>query len=305
MTTSSALYSNKTQTTLTQIKLHIHNETNLLKTVILGIGTDQGKPYDINPVAKKHKEDGTYPKESDIINEIAEAKITLERFGVKVFQPENLPNKKQIFTRDIGFVIDDTFVFSNMKEPVRADEIKGIEYILKDLPNSQILRVPEEATIEGGDVIVHNEDVFVGISNRTNQAGFQFLKSSFPNKKVHALPLVVTDDPATNILHLDCAFQPVGQKFAIFYKEGFKEQPLAILDNFSEENLIRVNQREKELMFPNIFSMGPTDVIIEEKFTRLISELENKGINCHRVKYSETSKLSGLLRCSTLPLERV
>ena len=58
-------------------------------------------------------------------------------------------------------------------------------------------------------------------------------------------------------------------------------------------------------MFPNIFSVGPNDVIVEKGFTRLIQELENRGINCHKVKYSETSKLSGLLRCSTLPLFRV
>jgi len=284
--------------------INIQNETSPLKTVILGIATDQGDPYDINPVAKKHLNDGTYPTPADISDEIAEAKSILKSLGIEVLEPQNLSRKKQIFTRDIGFVIDDKFVVANMKEPIRADEIDGIQHILKLIPEGQILRLSKEATIEGGDVIVHNEHVFVGISYRTNWAGYEFIKQSFPKMNVHALPLVVTDDPATNILHLDCTFQPVGKDCAIIYEEGFLETPKVIMNQFPEEKLIRVSQKEKEMMFPNIFSVGPQDVIIEKSFTRLINELENRGINCHQVKYSETSKLSGLLRCSTLPLLR-
>lgn len=284
--------------------INIQNETSPLKTVILGIATDQGDPYDINPVAKKHLNDGTYPTPVDISDEMAEAKSILESLGIEVLEPQNLSKKKQIFTRDIGFVIDNKFVVANMKEPIRADEIDGIQHILKLIPENQTMRLPKDATIEGGDVIVHNEHVFVGISYRTNWAGYEFLKENFPKKKVHALPLVVTDDPASNILHLDCTFQPVGKDYAIIYEEGFLETPKVILDHFPEEKLIRVSQKEKEMMFPNIFSISPSDVIIERSFTRLIHELEQRGINCHKVKYCETSKLSGLLRCSTLPLHR-
>jgi len=286
------------------LRIDINNETSPLKSVILGSAADQGDPYDINPVAKKHVQEGTYPTPEDIAEEMAEAKSALENLGVEVLQPENLPKKKQIFTRDIGFVIEDKFIVANMKEPIRAEEIKGIEYILKEIPEQQILHVPKEATIEGGDVIVHNDHVFVGISYRTNWAGFEFLKNNFPKKTVHPLPLVVTDDPATNILHLDCTFQPVGSNAAIIYEEGFVNKPDIIFDLFKDEDLIRVTQKEKEAMFPNIFSVGPNDVIIEKSFTRLIEELEKRNINCHLVKYSETSKLSGLLRCSTLPLFR-
>ena len=286
------------------LPIHITSETNRLKTVILGIGTDQGKPYEINPVAKMHKEKGTYPTEEDIMAEITEAKAALEKAGVEVIQPQNLPNKKQIFTRDIGFVIEDKFVVANMKEPLRQGEIDGINFVLEQIDPDKIIRVPEGATIEGGDVLVHGSHVFVGISKRTNRQGFEFVKNQFPNKQFHALELVVSDDPKVNILHLDCAFQPVGENYAIFYEEGFKEKPEIIFELFSEDKLIRINQQEKCDMFPNIFSIGPQEVLIEKNFSRLIKELEIRGISCHPVKYSETSKLSGLLRCSTLPLIR-
>ncbi|PWL32082.1 arginine deiminase family protein [uncultured Roseivirga sp.] len=286
------------------LPLNITSETNKLKTVILGTGTDQGKPYEINPVAKMHKQQGTYPTPEDIQEEIAGAKKTLEALGVKVIQPTNLSAKKQIFTRDIGFVIDNKFVIANMKEPLRQGEIEGIAFVLEQMNPDDVIRIPEGATIEGGDVLVHGEHVFVGISKRTNQEGFDYLKAQFPDKKFHALELVVSDDPAINILHLDCAFQPVGSGFAIFHEEGFVNKPEIIFEVFGEENLILVSQDEKNQMFPNIFSVGPNDVLIERDFSRLIQELEKRGITCHPVKYSETSKLSGLLRCSTLPLIR-
>ncbi len=286
------------------LPLHITSETNRLKTVVLGIGTDQGEPYEINPVAKMNKQQGTYPTPEDVQAEIAEAKAALENAGVEVIQPQNLSNKKQIFTRDIGFVIDDKFVVANMKESLRQGEIVGIQFVLDQIDPQNIIRVPEGATIEGGDVLIHGEHVLVGISKRTNMEGFEFLKSQFPHKQFHALALVISDDPKVNILHLDCAFQPVGDKYAIFFEAGFTHKPKIIFDLFGEENLIRVSQDEKNRMFPNVFSIGPKDVLIEKNFSRLIQELEIRGIKCHPVKYSETSKLSGLLRCSTLPLVR-
>lgn len=286
------------------LPLHISNETSPLKAVVLGIGIDQGKPYDINPVAKMHKEKGSYPTEEDVIAEIATVENALKSEGIEVFRPNNLSSRKQIFTRDIGFVIENKFVVANMKEPVRKGEIEGIKHVLDQISPEDILEVPEGATIEGGDVLVHNDYVFVGISKRTNQAGYEFLKASFPNKKVVGLNVVVSDDPKKNILHLDCAFQPVGEKYAIIFEDGFQEKPQLLYDLFGEENLIKVSQEQMNRMFPNIFSISPKKVLVEQGFTELIEALENRGIECIKVKYAETSKLSGLLRCSTLPLIR-
>ena len=286
------------------MQLNIQNETARLKSVILGIADDMGSPLDINPVSKSHIENGTYPTQSAIQAELLTVEEALKSQGIDVYRPENISGTDQIFTRDIGFVIDQTFVIANMKEEVRMKELPGIQSILDSVPSASIMHLPDEATIEGGDVIVHNDHILIGISKRTNWEGFEFIKQSFPNKKVHALPLVVTDQPNTNILHLDCAFQPVGKNSAIIYEAGFQTNPQIIYDLFQPEALIHVTQNQKELMFPNIFSLAPDLVLIEENFTELIEALDKKGIRSIKVKYQETSKLSGLLRCSTLPLYR-
>lgn len=263
-----------------------------------------GEPLDINPVSKSHIEKGTYPTENDIKAELASFENALQAAGIEVLRPKDLIGVEQIFTRDIGFVIDDKFIVANMKEPVRQQEFPGIEHLVGDLTEDQIIHLPSTAFMEGGDVIVHNNHIFVGISKRTNYTGYEFLKKQFPHKQVHALPLVVTDDPATNVLHLDCAFQPVGHNDAIIYEEGFSSKPEILYQVFSDEQLIKVSSEQKQRMFPNVFSIAPDKVIIEENFTQLADILALKGIESVKVKFKETSKLSGLLRCSTLPLSR-
>ena len=57
-------------------------------------------------------------------------------------------------------------------------------------------------------------------------------------------------------------------------------------------------------MFPNIFSISPSKIVLEQGFERLKAGLTKRGYEVFEVRYSETSKLSGLLRCSTLPLKR-
>lgn len=270
----------------------------------MGIGTEKGQPYDINPASKWHKENGTYPTEESIIEEIATVAKALEKEGIEVLRPKNTRGRDQIFSRDIGFVIDDKFVIANMLEPIRQPEIEGIQWIIDEIDEKQIVRIPKGATVEGGDVIVHHEHVFVGISKRTNMAGFEYLRSQFPNKTFHAVPVKITDHHLTNILHLDCTFQPIGKDMAIIYEDGFKDKPEIIYEIFPENKLIKVSRDEMNQMYPNIFSISSKKVLVEKSFTRLISELNQRDIETIPVKYAETSKLSGLLRCSTLPLLR-
>lgn len=294
----------KADSTKGYFKLYVTDETAPLKAVVLGTAKDMGKPLDINPVSKKHIEQGTYPTATDISREIATFEKVLKDEGIAVYRPEVFKGVDQIFTRDIGFVIDDKFVISNMLESVRQRELPGIEYLLEQMNPDDILRPPSSARVEGGDVILWGEHVFVGISHRTNHDGYEFLKRSFPHKRVHALPLVVSDDPDVHVLHLDCTFQPVGQDQAIIYHQGFLENPQIIYDLFPADKLIEVNLEEKTRMFPNVFSIGPNKVVIERTFSALKKALEQRGFLVFEVDYTETSKLSGLLRCSTLPLRR-
>ena len=287
------------------MELFVTNETSELESVILGIGIDRGKPRGINPMMRKHMSSNTYPTESDICAEIKTFEEVLKQNGVSVIRPSNLPETEQIFTRDIGFVIDDYFFISNMKHSVRSAELKGIKHVLDGINPSKKIEIPSEITVEGGDVVLWNEYVFIGIGDRTTENAIGFIQDIFPNKTVIGFDIIVDQNSAdNNILHLDCTFQPIGTDEAIIYHDGFKNYPTEIMDLFPKEKLIEVTLDEKNQMFPNIFSISPGKIVIEKNFVRLKNALLERGYEVFEVDYSETSKLSGLLRCSTLPLKR-
>ena len=283
----------------------VTNETSELERVVLGIGIDRGTPRRINPMMRQHLENGTFPHEADICREIKTVEDVLKQNGVDVVRPTNLPETEQIFTRDIGFVIDDYFFKSNMKHSVRGKELEGINHILNDIAKSKQISIPDEITIEGGDVVLWNEFVFIGIGDRTTENAIKYIQNILPHKNVIGIEIIADQNSADhNILHLDCAFQPIGKDEAIIYCDGFKTFPKEILDLFPKEKRIEVSLKEKNQMFPNIFSIAPDKVVIEKNFVRLKDELVERGYQVFEVDYSETSKLSGLLRCSTLPLKR-
>ena len=218
------------------LKLNINDETSKLKAVVLGIANSNGPTpsfedaYD--PKSLEHILAGTYPKEEDMILEMEAFDQVFEKYGVGVFRPEIIANYNQIFTRDIGFVIGDVFIKSNIL-PERVRELDAIQYIIDQIDPSKVVTPPEEVHIEGGDVMLWNDYIFIGtykgsdykdyITARTNAAGVQFIKDLFPNKKVKEFDLIKSKIEARdNALHLDCCFQPVGKNKAIIYKRGFR-----------------------------------------------------------------------------------
>ncbi len=287
------------------MRIYLRDEMAPLESVVLGIGQNRGVARDINPTMRKHLQNNTAPTEEAIVREIKTFEQVLVQNGVEVLRPKDLPGVEQIFTRDIGFIIEDYFFVASMKHKVRQEEINGINYLLQNVESEKVIYMPPGALAEGGDVILYGDHLFVGISDRTNEAGATFLREFFPNKTVVSLDLVVDqNDSNRNILHLDCTFQPIGADQAILYKNGFLKQPDELLDLFPPDRCIEVNLEEKNLMFPNVFSIAPDKIVIERNFHRLKEELLNRNFEVFEVDYAETSKLSGLLRCSTMPLKR-
>ena len=302
------------------LKLRVTNETDRLKAVILGTAVSNGatptleEAYD--PKSAEHIKAGTYPIEKDMVAEMDAFAAVLQKYGVQVYRPEIIRDCNQIFTRDIGFVIDDVFIKANIL-PDRQAEFQAIEYIVKQMNPDKVVTPPEEVHIEGGDVMPWNEYIFIGtykgddykeqVTARTNMAGVAFIQKLFPHKKVKEFDLVKSKTEARdNALHLDCCFQPVGKNKAIIYKGGFRSEAdyQYLVDIFGVENLFHIEREEMYEMNSNVFSISPEVVVSEKHFTRLNAWLRSQGFTVEEIPYSEISKQEGLLRCSTLPLLR-
>ena len=303
------------------MKLNIKNETGRLKSVVLG------QPKSIGPVptleesydAKSYYsiENGIYPKEEDIIAEMTAFEKVLKKYDVEVFRPNIIKDYNQVFARDVAFVIEDKMIISNVIKD-RADEQEAYRKIFEKIEWRKIINLPESAHIEGGDVIVWDDFLFVGTcfsedyrnykTARTNEYAIEILKEYFPKKRIIDLDLKKNDKvPYQGVLHLDCTFNPIGKDKCIIYKDGFVDESdyQLIIDIFGEENCFYITPEEMFEMNPNIFSISPEVVVSDETFTRMNDFLRNEwGFTVEEIPYREISKMGGLLRCSTMPLVR-
>ncbi len=303
------------------MKLNIKNETGRLKSVVLGQPNSLGavptleESYDAKSYDTIQK--GIYPTEEDVIFEMSEFEKILKKHDVKVFRPEIIKDYNQVFARDVAFVIEDKMIISNVIAD-RADEQEAYRKIFEEVKWRDIINLPDTAHIEGGDVIVWNDFIFIGTcfsedyrnfkTARTNEYAINILKEYFPKKRILDFELKKNDrEPYAGILHLDCTFNPVGTDKCIIYKNGFVDESdyLLILDIFGEENCFHVTDEEMFEMNPNIFSISPKIVVSDQAFTRMNDHLRNEwGMTVEEIPYREISKMGGLLRCSTLPLVR-
>lgn len=304
------------------LRLNVKNETSRLRAVVLGTAVKNGetptadKAYD--PKSLEHILAGTYPVEEDMVNEMEAFNKVFQKYDVKVFRPEIVDGENQIFTRDIAFVIDDVIIEAGIL-PDRDKEFPAIKYVIDQIDPSKFIKIEdkEKIHIEGGDVILWNEYIFIGTyygsdysdvkTARTNKAGIDFIKDLFPHKKVLTFDLVKSwEDARDNALHLDCCFQPVGIDKGIIYKGGFRNEAEyeQLVQLFGMENLFHITRDEMYNMNSNVFSIAPNVVVSEQSFTRLNNWLRDNDFIVEEIPYAEIAKQEGLLRCSTLPLIR-
>ena len=301
------------------MEILVSSETSKLRSVIIGIADSLGeKPvlsdlYD--PKSIENLKKGTYPTEKDMIKELQNFVSILEKYDIKVYRPELIKDYNQIFSRDIGFVIDNFFFKSNIL-PKRANEFNGIVSILSKF-SYQFVSMPENCHIEGGDVLYHMNNIFIGFYDkydyknlftaRTNKSAVEFLIDFFPEKKVKAFHLNKSlTDPKKNILHLDCCLQIVGKNKAIIHPDAFtfKKDYKWLVDFFGSKNIFEINAKEMYDMTSNVLSINDHTVVSQPKFNRLNRWLRSHNIFVEEVDLTEVSKQEGLFRCTSLPLVR-
>ena len=302
------------------MKLNIQNETSRLRAVILGTAESVGPipaiedAYD--PKSIQHIKAGTYPKEDNMIKEMDAVAAVFKKYDVTVFRPKIIKDYNQIFSRDIAFVIEDKLIEANIL-PDREREYEAIDHVLEEIGDENIIVLPEECHVEGGDVMPWNDYIFIGtysgddysdyITARTNMDAVIAIQELFPDKTVKSFELRKSNtDPKENALHLDCCFQPIGKDKAILHKNGFlvEKEYQWLLNFFGKENVFEITKEEMYSMNSNVFSISEDVIISERNFTRLNAWLRENGFTVEEVPYAEIAKQEGLLRCSTMPLIR-
>ena len=302
------------------IQLNVVNECSRLEAVVLGTAQSNGptpKAKDCyDPSSLQHVKAGTYPIESQMVLEMTALEAVFKAHGVAIFRPKIIPQCNQIFVRDVAFIIEDKLIKSNIL-PEREAEFSALSNILNQIESQKIIELPKACHVEGGDIILYNDYIFIGFYNgvdypdyitaRTNINAVNAISALFPHKIIKAFELTKSNtNPLENALHLDCCFQPLGQGKALINKEGFlNPMDCEFLERiFGKDNLFYVNKYEMAAMNCNVFSISEKVVISEQNFSRLNHWLRLQNFVVEELAYSEISKQGGLFRCSTMPLIR-
>jgi N-dimethylarginine dimethylaminohydrolase len=208
----------------------------------------------------------------------------------------------QSYSRDIGFVIADTFYISSMARPSRINEWHSIASLIERMPEERVVKVPQNLVAEGGDIVVDKGHVFVGISQRTTKEGFDYLSGQVTDSGLKFVPIYLRSlTEGADVLHLDCAFVPVGEDSALIFEQGMDEIPEEIRRNY---NLIAVTEEEQQELATNVLAISPSRVMARDSAHRANDEMSKHGIEVIPIKFDQAPRVGGSLRCCTLPLVR-
>lgn len=282
------------------------NETDRLKTVVIGRWKGYRKVEAYTEIVNEDQQKGL-PEESGLKPEFEAFQKAMEEQGVEVRTPTYVGKfvYDQLTPRDIAVVIDDKLVLCNMVKKSRRYENAGLFPLLTDFSGEEpdILLPPAGCFLEGGDIMVDKGRILVGISQRTNEKGFEWLKSTFGDK-YEVVPLFTTKpEEDENVLHLDCTFNPVGKNLALIYEDGFQSIPDFIKEDY---DLIKVTRVEQQELVTNVLSVSPKIVIARDhpdckRVTRILRE---ESIQVFEVKFNGAPATGGSFRCCTMPMVR-
>lgn len=180
------------------IDLNILDEVGQLDTVVAGVAFHNGEPPALTEAydAKTYHTilHDQYPLDQDLNREVEAFVSLMESEGVTVLRPGRHRGMQQIFARDVGFVIGDTFVRANIIAD-REQEMKAYDAIWSQIDPDKIVTAPDYVSVEGGDVTVLRDGrILLGChlttdfdrysTARTNKYAIGFLKSLFPEREV-------------------------------------------------------------------------------------------------------------------------
>ena len=247
----------------------------------------------INDVQKRYKDENIdVDKALHQHNEFIQALIE-QGVQTDLIEPsQNYP--EQVFTRDIGFTIGDTVFISEMASEIR----QGEEQELQKWMEAHDVNVKELAghRIEGGDVIIDRDTVFVGVSSRTSKKAIRDLQLELPDFEV--IPVSFNE----KYLHLDCVFNILSPTEALIFPDALDIETVKMLAE--RYTLIRVNEKEQFALGTNVLSIGGRKVFSQPQNRQVNKQLTSRGFHVIEVDYSEIIKSGGAFRCCTMPLIR-
>ena len=186
-----------------------------------------------------------------------------------------------VFIEDTAIVLDDLAVITRPGAESRRGETAVVADALE--PYRRLVHIEAPATIDGGDVLVLDDRIFVGLSERTNEAGIDQLRSETGRE---VIPVRVD-----GCLHLKTGVTRVSRDTLLINRNCVDETA------FAGWNFIDVDPSEP--FGGNALLLGEV-VIYPSELTKTLSRLRAHGLDVRPVDQSELAKAEGGVTCCSL-----
>lgn len=190
-----------------------------------------------------------------------------------------------VFVEDTVVMLDHVAVICRPGAVTRRPEIDATAATLEAL-GYEIRRMGEPATLDGGDVLKVGKTIYIGLTERTNQAGIeQFTTLAVP------LGFTVTAVPTNKVLHLKSAVTALPDGTVIGY-------PPLVDDPSVFPGFLGVPEEAGA----HVVLIGRGRLLLSAKAVRTAELLAARGYEPLPVDISEFEKLEGCVTCLSVRL---
>ncbi|HKR58530.1 MAG TPA: arginine deiminase-related protein [Pyrinomonadaceae bacterium] len=215
--------------------------------------------------------------------------VALEKCGLELVvleADENYPDST--FVEDTAVLAKQCAILTRPGAPSRAGEVDSITLALSQ-SFTQLEKIDEPGTLDGGDVCEVGNHYFIGISERTNEAGAEQLSRYL---RAFSLTSSLIDIRGLDgLLHLKSGLASLGDGRLVV------TESLASRKEFAEHELIRVEAEEEYAA--NCVRIND-HVLVARGYSKLERMLIELGYQTISLEMSEFQKLDGGLSCLSL-----
>jgi dimethylargininase len=211
--------------------------------------------------------------------------LVLESLGLEMIIVESDESYPDCcFVEDPAVVVGGTGVILNVGAPSRTGESAAVREALE--PRMPVNEIAVPATIDGGDILLAGDRYFVGLTARTNRAGFEAFERIACEKGYECTAI-----PLEGILHLKSACTFVGDNH-LLAAPGYIDESI-----FCNYKLIRVSKIDE--YSANCVAVNGK-VIIIAGYPQTKAAIEAAGFETIELEMSEFKKGGGSLTCLSI-----
>lgn len=189
-----------------------------------------------------------------------------------------------VFVEDTAVVLDEVAVITRPGAPSRRSEVDAVAHALAAFRPLQYVGAP--GTVDGGDVLVVERTLFVGLSTRTNAEGVSQLA-----RVVEPHGYTVRTLAVSSCLHLKSAATSAAPGTVLLNPGWVDAGAFAAFE--------RIDVDAAEPLGANVVDAGAA-LVQAAAFPRTRERLERHGLRVRTVEMDELAKAEGAVTCCSL-----